>query len=482
MNKKLRLAFFSLVLVFGGVHSAHAAIVSVPVNTYNSLYPGVYNTTITNPNIAASRFSIVNAVDYTSGIIPAVTAGTTGLSQEQAQLRVLNNIARLIKSPRARINSHLLAGNIAANQVMMEKFLAWSPVSMQVMQCGNATDLGIALAVSSGFFSWNDFRILSWNNVHTTSEVRINNSYWALADFDTGMPAFMNLKPNGQYASVADIAANPALVQQWGIFNGRPTNLGIDLTSYAQIFSAAPDVISAPTQVAFNQNIDKSTWVLCPGCQISWSHTQAPTFDLHNPPTLALLNQMMANYRCWMMTGDQTCLNNLTAALATQGINNVNIQNLTQAFVFNYGQVQEGVPTTVPTISITIPAANYTRTIGALGDLRVPLLVYKARITGGSATVDGVTINGNYQANLYDTRPYGTPGRTEPQATTQDLITLTSGTIPAGVSARFEVLYNPGAMSFFRGFSLNQTTSGKLNIRVMRPTTTVAADILVPTQ
>lgn len=465
MKKSLKLGLVLLGIFFVS-NFASAATVTIPGHTPQSRRSNYFETTITNRNLAAVSFSVPSFDRYLNGLNQALVQGTTGLSRTEAQIRVLNNIATLLKNPRSRINSHLFAGNLYQDPSMMSKFLTFGPSSLQVMQCGNTADIGAYWAVSSGYFDWSDIRIISYDNVHTLAEYEINDSYWALVDFDPGMPAFMNQKPDGTYASAAELGANPSLAQQWNIFSGSPTSFGKSLAEYSAIFAVNPDSVFTPNYQYLAAAPDNA-WKLCKGCQILWKYSQPVNFDIHNQSVFANLTQMFSLYRCWLTTNNQTCFTDLQSWLNSYGITGINQNNaltLSQRVAILYGQQQENFPSTLPTFTVRIPASQTAQTIGVNGDIRIPLFIYRARITGGSVTVDGQTLTQNYQANLYNTTPPGTPGREEPTALPSDLLTLTSGTIPAGVSVEFDVLYNPGIISFMRGFAINQNNGVTLSV------------------
>jgi hypothetical protein len=468
-----------------------AALVIVPIMasaTSTTQVPGYkdlnlqryYQTRIVNNTAFANRFRVVEMSAYAEGLQSTIMAGTHGLSLEQAQLRILDNIAAVVKDPNKRANTLLLANNFYTDPLLMQKYITWSTSSLYSVKCGNATDLAIGLALATGYFSPQDFRVISYDNVHTTSEVRINNSYYVLADFDAGMPAFKNLKSNGQFASRQDLTNNPSLAQQWNYFGGAPNNVGHDLSYYGNIFAAGnPDFSSLPTVTNFGFNqVNTNDWVLCPGCSIDWTHSQPlVSVDIHAPGEYAMLQSLIQDYTCWMTNQDPDCMSRLNQWFTNRGVAMPPLNQVVGVVGFLYGAKQEVYSATeLPTFKVVVPPVPYERSIGT--DIRIPLLVKSITTQGGQIVVDGVTVNGTYESNLYNMYGPGHPLRTEPQITMRDMVTITSGTIPAGVSVQFTVLYNPGMMSFMRGFTIESLNSlpmtvTRSNSMIQNPTTPV---------
>lgn len=157
---------------------------------------------------------------------------------DENQLLVLENIARIIKSPAHR-NFHLLFSS--ANPTVSRK--KYSPLAMLTSfydkQCHDYQRLAAQMALLTPYFKPEDF--ISYNILnHNIIDVRIDTN-WVFHDFDPGQPGFRFYKSDSSYtyASYSDLAAHPALVkkEQFYTYNGQSLCPWISESYYRSSFS-----------------------------------------------------------------------------------------------------------------------------------------------------------------------------------------------------------------------------------------------------
>ncbi len=158
-------------------------------------------------------------------------------SKDTNQFIILDNIARIIKSPDHR-NLHLIFSS-GSSTVNNKKY---SPLSMissfYDKQCNDYQRLAAQMAILTPYFHWQDFKAY-YILKHVVVDVKVGNNY-IFHDFDPGEPGFRFYKnvDSSKFASFTDLMNDINLIkkEQFYTYNHKSLCPWISETYYRSLF------------------------------------------------------------------------------------------------------------------------------------------------------------------------------------------------------------------------------------------------------